>query len=103
MSKICIIGEKQFIYGFKGVGISIFPVKNEKEAEESLKKALREKFSIVYLMEDYLQDMEKIEKMSKDLSVTIIAIPGRKKGKNPGWMRLKKMVEEATGVDLLKE
>ncbi len=103
MSKICVIGEKQFIYGFKGLGISIFPVKDEKEAEESLKKALREEFSIIYLMEDYLHSMEKIEKMSKDLPVTIITVPGRRKGKNPGWMRLKKMVEEATGVDLLKE
>ncbi len=103
MSKICVIGEKQFIYGFKGLGISIFPVKNEKETEESLKKALREEFSIIYLMEDYLQNTEKIEKMSKDLPVTIITIPGRRKGKNAGWIKLKKMVEEATGVDLLKE
>lgn len=102
MSEICIIGEKEFISGFESLGFSVFPVKNNVETEEALKKVIEQKFSIIYLMEDFLENFEKTREISKTFTGTIITIPGQKKGKNIGWMRLKKMVEEATGVDLLK-
>lgn len=104
MSEICIIGEKEFIYSFKGLGISIFPVESEKELEESLNKVIKEGFSIIYLTETYLENLKsKIERLSKDLPVAIVTISAEGEIKGFGWRRLKKTVEKAIGADLLKD
>lgn len=104
MSKICIIGEQEFVFCFKMFGVSIFPVVNEKEAEDALVKAVSDGFSIIYLTETYIEKIEsKIETITKMHPVSIIIIPGQGELKDLGWRKLRKTVEKAIGADLLKD
>jgi len=102
MYKIGVIGDKDSILGFKALGLNVFPVSNAGEAETILNEIAKEKFAIIYIIEDIAVDMEEtIDKYKDDKIPAIIPIPGKRGTLGIGMQSVKKSVERAVGADIL--
>lgn len=103
--KIAFIGEKHIIYGFKGLGIDIFPVTDEKEATEIFFNLIKgNKYSIIYITETFAQGlMDEISRVSRQTSLSVIIIPGVGKKTGLGMEKLRRIAARAAGADILGE
>jgi len=110
---IAIIGNKETILGFKALGLHTYgsntatdtlrilqKLKNEKISETSEQK----KYAIIFVTEDLASEIpyDEYKKLIKDTLPAIIPIPGSNGTKGYGLKRIKKIVEQAIGSDILK-
>ena len=102
MYKIGVIGDRDSVLGFKAVGLSVFPVGNEKEAGEALNQMLKEEFAIIYITEFYADLLSGMIEEYVDASLpAIIPIPSKDGTLGIGMTNVKKSVERAVGADIL--
>ena len=98
--KMAIVGNAETITVFKAAGVDTFPVKDEKSARETLRKAARE-YAVIFLTEDYallLKDF--LKRFDEEAYPVVLPIPD---GKETGYGErfLKSFMERALGVDIL--
>lgn len=108
MYKIGVIGEEDMVTGWNGLGVSAIPIKEDKEVEENLERAVRDGCKIILISEDFVQPIfQKIDEISVKENVCISIIPGRGSfvGKHSPylWKRIKKYAEKAIGADISGE
>ncbi|MEE1229333.1 MAG: V-type ATP synthase subunit F [Lachnospiraceae bacterium] len=103
MYKIAVMGDYDSIYGFAALGLSIFPVGDDRnEAAKTLHRLARQEFGVIYMTEELAATLqEEIEKYSESISPAIILIPGVKGNTGDGVRSVKKSVEQAVGSDIL--
>ncbi len=100
--KLAIIGERDFIWGFKGVGFSTFPVSDISQAARALDEIDRGDYSLVYITETFAKALlEKIDEVSKIAKVDITIIPGIQE-KRLGLEKLRKIGIRAVGADIFR-
>lgn len=98
--RVAIIGEKDFILGFKGVGFSVFPVTDTQQAERALDEIGTGGYSLTYITETFASALlEKIDEVSRIAKVDIAIIPGIQK-KELGLKKLRKIAIRAVGADI---
>ncbi|MQY52836.1 MAG: hypothetical protein GH154_00330 [Firmicutes bacterium] len=101
--KLAIIGERDFIWGFKGVGFSIFPVSDSFQVARALDAIGKGDYSLVYITETFAKAfLEKIDEVSKMAKVDITIIPGIQE-KKLGLEKLRKIAIRAVGADIFSE
>ncbi|WRS26296.1 V-type ATP synthase subunit F [Oscillospiraceae bacterium MB08-C2-2] len=102
MYKIAVLGDRDSIYGFAALGLEIFPVSGKEEAAEAFKALTQGTYAVVYITEaTHLLLSEEIEKHSGALLPAVIPIPGVSGNTGAGIRRVKKMVEQAVGSDII--
>ena len=101
--KLAIIGLHNVILGFKGLGMDTFSITRPRQALDTLKNLIAKKeHAIVFITEDIAQDIsEELEELSRITFPAIIAIPSHKGSFGVGLNRLRKIVEQAVGSDIL--
>lgn len=55
--KIAVVGNRDTILPFKLIGFQTFPVKEDQETVNTLRRLAREDFGIIYLTEDMAADI----------------------------------------------
>lgn len=112
---IAIIGSREAILGFRALGVETVAVKNYKEATEKLYELKRTKqvidgketetpqFAIIFVTEDLAQDISKddYKKLSIGALPAIIPIPSHKGSTGFGLTKLRRVVEQAVGSDIM--
>lgn len=110
--KIAIVGSREEILCFKAVGVEIFPVKNNKEAIETLfeLKKMRQsddensppKFAIIFVMENILKQIsvDDFKKLSVGALPAITSLPGHSGSTGYGDTKIRQLVEKAVGSDI---
>jgi V/A-type H+-transporting ATPase subunit F len=58
--KIAVIGEKDFILPFKGMGVDIYPIEREEEARNLVRGLDLEGYGIIFITEDLCPGLEEI-------------------------------------------
>lgn len=102
MYKMAVIGEYDSIFGFATLGISICPVKTQKEAADKLAQLAGGKYGIIYITESCAAGIAKeIESYKEQTLPAIILIPGVSGNTGAGVEAVKKTVEQAVGSDIL--
>ena len=102
MYKIGVIGDKDSILGFKALGLSVFPVTQPSEAEETLHELARDRYAVIYITEQVAQNIiPSIDQYKEHLFPAIIPIPGNQGVIGIGMRGVKKSVERAVGADIL--
>lgn len=102
MYKIAVIGDYDSIYGFAALGLDIFPVNNQEEAEEELKNLAAGGYGVIYITEALAAQLKhEIEKYQEQMIPAIIQIPGISGNTGAGIAGVKKSVEQAVGSDIL--
>lgn len=99
---VAVIGDRDSIYGFSSIGLSIFPVKNREDGLEKFRQLCRGDYAVIYITEHLAAELEEeIEKVSEQISPAVILIPGIYGNTGNGKARVRKSVERAVGSDIL--
>jgi len=105
MSDIVAIGLKDQVTGFEGVGVKSEPIQVEAEFEKTLREVVRRtSVEIVLVTETFAEnDNARAIKQARAASgKVIIVIPDHHGSKGLAYTELRRDVERALGVDLLK-
>ena len=101
--KIGMLGGKNSILPFKGLGIDVFPVTNLEAAKEQLAK-MAEEYGVIFITERIVEQLEaEIAIYDNALTPAIIPIPSSSGTLGIGMARLHKNVEQAIGMAILPE
>lgn len=102
MYKIGVIGDYDSICGFSALGLDVYPVNNEDEAEKTLKKLAEANFAIIYVTEYYIEKLPKLFDKYREVQIpAIVPIPSNKGATGFGIGNVKKYVEQAVGSDII--
>ncbi len=102
MFKIAVLGDRDSIYGFATLGLETFPVADEDEGRDTLRKLAATEYAIVFITESLkAQIEEEIEKYREEKLPAIIPIPGVFGNTGSGMADVKKLVEQAVGSDII--
>ena len=103
MYKIAVMGDKDSIYGFSALGMSIFPTENYNDAVKTLQKLANSDFGIIYITESLAKEIsEEIEKYKNEYKPAVILIPGVSQNTGEGLLNVSLCVEKAVGSNILK-
>ena len=103
MYKIAVMGDKDSIYGFAALGMTIFPTEDGQDAAKILNQLAGNDFGIVYITEKLAAEIsEEIEKYRFKSKPAIILIPGITGNTGAGMADVNKSVEKAVGSNILK-
>ncbi len=102
MYKIAAMGDKDSIYGFASLGISIFPVTDPVEGAHILRRLAENGYGVIYITEQLAEGMtDEIERYSSRPLPSIVPVPGVNGNTGLGLAGVSKFVEKAVGSDIL--
>ena len=102
MHKIAVLGDKDSVYGFSALGLSVFPVNDAENGARLLKKLTNDNYAVIYITEALAELIsDEIDKFSESPLPAIILIPGVSGNTGKGIMSVKKSVEQAVGSDII--
>ena len=102
MYKIGVLGDYDSICAFAALGLDTVSVENAKQAEEAIKDMALSEYGIIYVTEQYFNELESfLESYREAVTPAILPIPCVKGFLGVGKMRMKKFVEQAVGSDII--
>jgi len=101
MSEIAIVGEKDIVWGFKALGISIYIADKKEEALTILNNLINQNVSLIFLTETLAKEIgDSLEQMSKRKTPIISLIPNPKERLYLAEETIRKRVKKAVGIDI---
>ena len=103
MLRIAIIGDKDTVLPFKGLGIEAVLIDEPEEGREKLKQIANEEYGIVFVSESVAQGcLDIIENISEKKSLPIITIVSDFRGEalEVSEKRLRKLIRRAVGMEI---
>ncbi len=102
---IGVIGKKEEILAFKGIGIDTFFVNTAEETEELLLKLRKDSsshYAILFLSEELFQNLSKdvLDRVTKEALPAIVPLPGVSGSTGFGDTRMREFVKQAVGSDI---
>lgn len=102
MSKIAFIGDRDSVWGFRALGVSVFPVTGGDEARERFAAAVREGFAIIFVTEDvYEACPDEIAAVREQALPTVTVLPGVRGSRGLATREIHRAVSAAVGADIL--
>ena len=102
MYKIAAMGDKDSIYGFASLGVSIFPANDATEGIRILRRLADAEYGVVYITEQLASMIpEELERFASKSLPAIIPIPGVRGNTGLGFDNVSKFVEKAVGSDII--
>ncbi len=102
MLRIAVVGDTESIKGFVAVGLDIYPCDKPEEAETVFAKAVGAGYEVLYVTERLIPQLQKqIAKINKQLTPSVVPIPGVAGNNGAGMAALKEAVEKAVGSDII--
>lgn len=103
MYKIGVMGDKDSIYGFSSVGLTVMPVEEPAEGVKLLKR-FADEFAVIFITERLAEEMDsEIQKYRERTVPAIIPIPGVTGNTGIGMKNVSRSVEQAVGSDILAD
>ncbi len=105
MAKACIVGEKNLILGFKGIGFEVVAVSDPKElAEQLFMLSRRNDVGLVLVTESIIAEAPGvIEEFRSRSNVILTVVPMHEDGSRTGYNEMRKAIERSMGIDLFKK
>lgn len=103
MYKIAALGDKNSIYGFASLGITIFPVEESIQAVKTLRNLAETGYGVVFITENIASQIQnEINRYNDEALPAIIPIPGVYGNTGLGTEQVSSFVERAVGSDIVK-
>lgn len=103
MYKIGVMGDRDSIYGFRSVGLSVFPADDGATGTKIL-KSIADDYAVIFITEKLAAQMESEILKYRDRTVpAIIPIPGVTGNTGIGMKNVSLSVEQAVGSDILAD
>ncbi|HBR28911.1 MAG TPA: V-type ATP synthase subunit F [Firmicutes bacterium] len=102
--KMAVIGEEDLIRGFGLLGLELFPVASGQEARDLLSGLKDDRdYGVIFITESIAQGFTgEIEEWGSRPLPCITYIPGMAGSEGYATERIRRIVEKAVGVDILK-
>lgn len=101
MYKIGVMGDRDSIYGFQAVGLTVFPVDDVNEGIRTLRE-IADEYAVIFITEKLALEMDsEIQKYKALTNPAIIPIPGVTGNTGLGMKNVTRSVEQAVGSDIL--
>jgi V/A-type H+-transporting ATPase subunit F len=102
MYKLAAVGDKDSIYGFASLGVSIFPAEDAVQGTKVLRKLAEADYGVIYITEQLASMIpDEVERYASRPLPAIIPIPGVRGNTGLGLDSVSKFVEKAVGSDIL--
>ena len=102
MYKAAVMGDRDSIYGFAALGLSIFPVTDTKEAADLLHELAGQEYAVIYMTEALTGALaSEIAKYDRAMTPAVIPLPGAFGNTGCGIDRVRHFVEQAVGSDII--
>ena len=102
MYKIAVMGDRDSIYGFAALGLSVVPAEQPEEAARCLRRLAEEDYGVIYITESLAAQMEEeLDRWRSQPLPAVIPIPGIRGNTGLGMRMVHKSVEQAVGSDIL--
>ena len=102
MYKIAAMGDRNSIYGFVSLGISIFPVDESTEAIKTLRRISESGYAVIFITEGLASQIQtEIDRYKDEPLPAIIPIPGVSGNTGIGMKQVSQFVERAVGSDIV--
>ncbi|MCR4425811.1 MAG: V-type ATP synthase subunit F [Firmicutes bacterium] len=102
MHRIGVIGDEDSILGFRALGVSVFPVSDERAAEERLHALAREDYAAIFITEGFAKGIiDAITEYSKRPLPVVLTIPDNRGNTGAALEKIRRTVERALGADIL--
>ncbi|MEG1613209.1 MAG: V-type ATP synthase subunit F [Clostridia bacterium] len=99
--RIAVVGDKDSVLAFKALGLEVFPVTNQEEAEDTVKLLARE-FAVIFITEQVAMQISSLVARYKSRPYpAVIPIPSGEGSNGFGMNGIRKDVEKAIGADIL--
>jgi len=101
MSKIAWLGDKESVWGFRALGVMIFPVEKTEEARKKLEELSRRDYVLILLTEKLGQELHREISHLRESGGPLILILPDCRG-SLGWSRqeIAQVVKKAIGVEI---
>jgi len=102
--KVAVLGNSDFVKPFSAIGADTFAVgENSNEIQNSAKKILEQKYSLIVVAEDVAPSAEQIfADVQKDPTPAVIVVPFTTESKGYATEELGKVLKMATGINILE-
>ena len=102
---ISVIGKKEEILAFKGIGVDTFFANTSGEVEELLLRFRKDKsvtYAVIFLSEELFQEISKdvLDRVTKEALPAIVPLPGINGSTGFGDLRMREFVKQAVGSDI---
>lgn len=102
MYKIAAMGDRDSIYGFASLGLSIFPEDDPNNAMRTLRKLSDNGYAVIFITEKLASQIPQEIDRYKDLPIpAVIPIPGVNGNTGIGMKSVSSFVERAVGSDIV--
>ena len=102
MYRIAVVGDKDSIYGFASLGLSIFPCEGEEAASKTVRELAKNGYGVIYVTEELFELLSDEVEYYRDKPLpAIIPIPGVKGNTGIGMRNVSVSVEKAVGSDII--
>ena len=106
MYKIAVLGDRDSIYGFAALGLSVFPAEDGAQGARLFRRLSEqegeERYAVIHITEALAAELsEEIEKCRSRRFPAVILIPGVSGNTGDGMRAVRKSVEQAVGSDIL--
>lgn len=103
MYRIAAMGDRDSIYGFASLGVSIFPVDDTVEAIKTLRRISESGYAVIYITESLASQIPaELDRYKDEPLPAIIPIPGVSGNTGIGMKQVSQFVERAVGSDIVK-
>ncbi len=100
-NKIAVLGDKDSILAFKAIGLEVFPITNDFQARDLIKK-LAKRYAVIFVTEKVAESVaDIIQRYKAQAYPAIIPIPSAEGTTGFGINGIKNDVEKAIGADIL--
>ena len=101
MYKAAVVGDRESIYGFAALGLTVAEA-DMRNAGEIIEQFAKKGYAVIYVTENMAQAVQpQIEKYREMSIPAIILIPGVKGNTGEGVKDVHRSVEKAVGSDIL--
>lgn len=102
MYKIAAVGDKNSIYGFASLGITIFPVETSQQAVKTVRNLSQTGYGVIFITENIASQIQsEINRYNDEALPAIIPIPGVYGNTGLGMEQVSSFVERAVGSDIV--
>jgi len=100
-NNIAVIGDRDFILGFKALGCALYPVDEKMDVRLAFTKAIEADFSFIFILESYaLKIMDLLEQYREKSRPLVIPLPDFRQGLSLSEDLLSQFTIRAVGKDI---
>ncbi len=95
-TKVLVVGDENSLPLFRMIGMSVAKASNQAEAEEAVRKAIEEGYSLIIVLKHVITDEDKLRDIASKGGAVLLALPTKWSKAEP--INIEKLLAQALGL-----